>query len=289
MRSGHLAALALLLAASPAAAGGAEELLGWLPTDTVSVTGAPGARAPLLSWLNSSFQVVEKKPPACWVKLTAAIEGSFQVWTASPRPSEALLVRGTIDRAAAERCMTESFRLLEAPTKLTRRETLTRMESQRAGEAWLGWSRGWIVWSPDRARVEQLLAALGAKNSEPTPLAKALRRVNLGAELWMASTVDFTQRMLGVPSRSMVGWLAKDASGLSMPVALEFGSEAEAERAAAALAKLGSDGSLSIPLREAIGRIKSRRQRHFVTVELDPAVWMKPEIMGALQERLQLK
>jgi hypothetical protein len=283
MRPALLAPFALLLATRTASAAGAADLLGWLPADTVTITGAPGARAPLLSWLSSNFQMLEKTPPACWTKLMGDVEASLQLWRAPPESSEALLIKGGFSRDAAERCLSQAFRLLEASTKLTRRGALTRMESTKLGQAWLGWSKEWVVWSGRQERVEQLLAALAKKAATPPPIAGPLARVDLGTPLWMVSIIDYTGRMLGVPSRSLVGWLAPGASGMEMPVALEFGSEAEAERALTALGKLGKDTTLPAPLRSAVGQLKASRRKHFLTLDLDPTVWMKPETMGALQ------
>jgi hypothetical protein len=287
MRPRPLLVLALLLGARPASATGAAELLGWLPADTATVTGAPGDRVPVLSWLSSNFQVLGKTPPGCWAKLIKDVDASFQVWRKPPEPSEALLVKGTFDRDAAERCLGKAFRLLEPSTKLSRKGTVTRLENTKLGEAWLGWAKGWLVWAPKRERVDQLLAALAKKAAEPPPIAKPLARVDLNTALWMASNIDYTGRMLGVPSRSLVGWLAADASGLTMPVALELASEADADRALAALAKLGKDTTLPAPLRSAVGQLKASRRKHFLTLDLDPQVWMKPEIMGALQGVLE--
>jgi len=274
-------ALLVLLLGSPATARAGVEL-GWLPTDTASVTGAPGARVPFLAALERTFEGPGKRKPACWTKLATAAESSYQVWRAPPDRAAALVVRGRVDRAAVEACLSQSFRVLKARVRLTRQGPLTELVKDATNASWLGWSAGWLVWHPQRARVEELLAALEKGPARPAPLAEPLRRVNPATELWIASTVDYTGRLLGVPSRSMVGWLARGEGGLVMPVAFEFKSPADAERAARALEARRQDPALPAVLRTALASTKVTRQLHFLTFDLDPAVWMTPETMEAV-------
>jgi hypothetical protein len=228
--------------------------------------------------LGRTFEGMGKRRPACWSKLAAAAESSYQIWRAPPDRSAVLLVYGSVDRAATEACLTQSLRVLGRPARLSRQGALTQL----ADAGWLGWSAGWLIWHPERPRVEAVLAALEAKPAKPPPIAGPLRRVNPATELWMASTVDHTSRLLGVPSLSTVGWLARGEGGLVMPMAFEFKSPADAERAVKALEAKKKDDTLPAALRAALGQTKVTRQLHFVTLDLDPAVWMTPDTMEAV-------
>jgi hypothetical protein len=232
--------------------------------------------------LGRSFETHGKRRPACWAKLAASALGSYQVWRAPPDRTAALLVHGRLDRAAAEACFTQSVRALGGRVRLGRHEALTELVKDAESASWLGWSSEWLIWHPDRARVEELLASLDAGPAKPSPLAEPLRRVNPATELWIASIVDYTGRLLGVSSRSMVGWLVKTDSGLVMPVAFEFKSPADAERAAKAVEAKRQDQTLPAVLRTALASTKVSRQLHFLTFDLDPAVWMTPETMEAV-------
>jgi hypothetical protein len=231
--------------------------------------------------------VLGKPVPACWSKVVAPAESSYQIWQTSPDRSAALLVHGRFDRAATEACLTQALRVLKRPAqkrpaRITREGRLTQMVDDEKGTAWLGWSAEWVIWHHERASVEELLAALEKGTVKVWPLTEPLRRVNPATEMWFASTFDVTGRLLGVPSRSAVGWLTAGPGGMTLPVAFEFKSPADAERAAKALEAKRKDQSLPAALRAALEKAKVSQQRHFLTIELDPAVWLTPDTMEAV-------
>jgi hypothetical protein len=196
-----LAALLVTVAAPPPPAAS----LGWLPPNTVAITGAPRDQVSQLKAtrdaLKPFLRAVEKAPPKCWDQVAKPIVSSYQIWADTAGDEAAALVQGSVDRARAEACIAETFALLGSPLQMTRTGAVTQFDNEMFGRTFVGWSPTWVVWHPQRARVEALLAASRKPGSIAPALAAAIARADRGGLLLAADTRDDSSLLTGVPSR----------------------------------------------------------------------------------------
>jgi hypothetical protein len=278
-----------LLATAGAASGarpGLAKTLGWLPTGTVTVSGAPGDKAPVLIWLRSApraWGVGEL--PACWSGIQSAIVAGYQVWR-DRDDSPPFLVQAETDRSRVEACLEQTLRAMHANPRLTRAGAVTRIESDLFEPTHIGWSRSWIIWHTERDRVDELLSALG-KRSRPSPILKVLSRVEPSVLIWAASTLDHTGPVLGIPNRSMTAATTMPPSGPIMRLTFEFGSAAEVGRALAAVEAIRSNAALPEEIRALARDVRVTPESRFLHVEVKTDELLGDKTQAALRAFLE--
>jgi len=284
-----LAALLVTVAAPPPPAG----FLSWLPANTVAITGAPRDQVSQLKWLRETItpflRAVEKAPPKCWDQVAKPIVASYQVWADAAGDEAAALVQGAVDRARAEACIAETFGLLGSPLQVTRAGAITQFDNDMFGRTYVGWTPSWVVWHPQRARVEELLAASRKPGSISPALAAAIARADRGGLLWAADTRDDSSLLTGVPSRSWTVATRRVGATLLVRASFEYASPEDAKRAAAAVAAAGTDAGLPPELQALARAARPAVVDRSVGLQLDAKAVLDDRTMAALQAWLEKK
>jgi hypothetical protein len=267
--------------------------LGWLPADTVAISGAPRDQVSLLKWLRETaktFPALRDKPlPGCWDRVTKRIVASYQIWTGAPGDEAAVLAQGPMDRARAESCIAETSRTAQLPLEMTRKGAVTQFDAEPFGRTYVGWTPSWVVWHPQRERVEALLAALPKQSTISPALAAAIARVDRSAMLWGADTRDYSRIVTGVPNRSWTLVARTSGSTIVTRVAFEYASGDDARRAAAAVAAAGTDPKLPPELQALARSAQPTVRDRFVDVQLDAKLLVDERTLPALQSWLERK
>jgi hypothetical protein len=288
--SGRLVVVITLLVTTAAACTSAPPVasLSWLPGDTVAIAGAPRAGVAPLRALREAAKALQgpgdKPLPECWDRVTKPIAASYQIWGEVAGDSGGVLVQGRVDRARAEACIEEVFRVLHSSLEISRDGELTRFDSP-FGRANVGWTPEWVVWHPNRERIEALLAASRERGTISPVLAGAIARVDRKAMHWSADTRDDSGFVTGVPSRSWT--LAVDRS--EARVSFEYASPADAKRAVAAVAAASTDDALPPELRALAREARPKVVDRFVEAQVDAKVMASEETLGALAAWVEKK
>jgi hypothetical protein len=244
----------LLLLCANAHAGNVVEQLAWLPDDTHTIMGTSAERQPMLHLLR---QTIGEKLPACWPQQQARIDSAFQVWR-QHGDKAALVLHGKLVREEVEACLVDALVKIGVGPELRRVGGLTQLAAhirQEPTVLWLGWNPQWIVADGDRARVEQLLAAMEGHRQHPT-LDALLAAGDPSQSFWGVGDEDMTTNLLGVPSLGYRFWLEP---GPRFRARLVFASAAEASRALGEIKRAAALEGFPAPIHEALVAISPKQ------------------------------
>jgi hypothetical protein len=131
--------------------------------------------------------------------MTESLDGSYQVWLSEAEGDYVIVVHGTLERASVESCLTEAAAAFGRHPRLSRAESITRIDDPEFGTGYLGWKGRWAIWGNDRARIEDLLAAIDRKG-KPSRIAVVLGRIDGASPFWFGVLQDYGAVFLGARS-----------------------------------------------------------------------------------------
>ncbi len=199
-------------------------------------------------------------------------------------------MQGAVNRDRAEACIEEMLRLFLDPPRLMRAGPMTRIETARMGDMYIGWSSSWVICHSDPRRVQELVSALGNNTLSPA-LVAVLARADRSAPLWFVTTQDdYSSWLFGVPAEAAFGAMVGGASRKPpFRVTFAYSSPDAVKLAALALKAAASDPKLPAEVRSAARGIRSVSKGRFLTLEIDAAAWIEGSTLKSLQAYLEQK
>jgi len=245
-------AIGLLLCLSSSLAGATpRDELGWLPASYVTATST-GSVSFIMRWIESGADQIGGLPP-CWAAQSKRLERSYMLWKGA---RNAQVFRApTAVRDEVEQCVVDLMAKMTLRAEPRHDGTLTEIKVAGRGSSWIGWAKdGWIFWDDDRARVAELVSAV-EKPAPTLQLGWLLDKVPADTPFWAVSAMDYTRRILKVPSRGFY-FGGKLEPGKPLPsFNVVFANAADAKRAVAAIRGAAKNPELSAQLREVLAHL----------------------------------
>jgi hypothetical protein len=233
----------------------------WIPNDVMTVLSMRGPSF-LERFVEGSLGKAGT-PPACVGELMKQIDQSYMLWR-SDGSAATDAMHLPAEREAVERCAADAFAKLGGPLEIRRSGAISELKTSM-GTAYAGFGKGgWIFWDSSRSHIEALLSSA----PEKPRLAWLTARVPADAQAWAVTDMDYTHKLLGVPSRG--GYFAGTiAPGQMPPFTVVFASPAEAKRALQAIGKASRNAKYSLGLRALIATFKPKQRGAELDMRLD--------------------
>lgn len=216
----------------------------------------------------------------CVARVAASIDEVLQL---SPTPSgrSIFVVMGALDRTAIEACVTSVGAKAGWPLRVEREgDVTTFIAPQQTHYARFG--DGFVVWHDQRDSLDLSLSTAKHDEAAANPFAALAPMLPEALDGRMAgiTTLDHSGHLLGPKSRGSA--FAIDMAG-SSSVDVLFEDETGAQAAQKALEAKQTDASLPLPVRNALGKLKTSISGAQLHIVLPEAVWTEPGLLEAVQ------
>jgi hypothetical protein len=255
------------------------DLLAAVPASFSAVSWFGRDDAPIFAYLKQ----LQGDAPACIGELVAQSEGYIQAQRADGSPS-VLLFRGAYDRDALEACLVQLGDLMGKQAKPKRDGRITELVTATATLV-LGFVDGGVVIDRRREVVDEVLTGK-THATDNAALMALVARTDRSQPVWMAGTLDYTSRLLGVPSRGFfLATEMKPKQPHPIIVTVVFATPADAQRAAAKVAAVATDPRFSPALQQQLAKLAPVVAGADVRLDAVP-VFEKPELMAEIGRAL---
>jgi len=255
------------------------DLLTAVPATFTAVSWFARDDAPIFAYLKQ----LPADGPACVADLIVQSEGYIQAQRADGSPS-LLLFRGAYDRDALEACLIRLGDLMGKLAKPRRDGRITELVTPTATLV-LGFVDGGVVIDRRRDVVDEVIAGK-THATDNAELMALVARTDRTQPVWMAGTLDYTSRLLGVPSRGFFfATEMKPKQPHPLIITVVFATPADAQRAAAKIVAVAADPRFSPALQQQLAKIAPVVAGADLRLDALP-IFEKPELMDEISKAL---